>query len=368
MSHDPQTHYLPYAYTGPHGCGGFIKVMPDDFFVEEIPAYLPSGNGEHIYIFIEKKGVSTATITNQIAKIFKVPTNSIGHAGLKDTQAITRQWISIHTSNPVKEEKLLIENVKVLDISRHSNKLRPGHLFGNKFDVMIRDVKISKHFDQLLRFIQDIGFPNYFGIQRLGNAGRTANFGKKHVKSGFQSTGSLNQIRFETNAYQSAIFNAIIAHRISEFGFLDKFLPGDIACLHQSAGFFSVDPSNIIEANDRAIQGEISPSGLLPGFKTLIAKGIPGQWENNILEKENLTLNSFKARGKRYSPKGERRPVRQRPMNFESEPVLMDDTLCLRLRFVLPSGTYATSLLREIMKNDDQPFPFPEILPLHLKS
>ena len=352
---------LPFSWPNFPGCGGIIKKNPEDFIVEEIPSYLPSGTGEHLYLWIEKRELSTDRASEHLAKVLNLNKHAIGIAGKKDSIAISRQWVSLHTPLEPNKEDLEIEGLKILKISRHENKLRLGHLKGNKFVINIRSADKPIEFDALIEKIGTKGFPNYFGIQRIGDEGRNAISGQRRVKQGFKGPGGLNRIRFETNAYQSALFNFIVSKHILAKGCLDTLWEGDIACLHHSAGFFHVHSDDIETSNERSKLGELSPSAPLFGYKVPLAFGESGKWETEVLVSEQLTPESFRARGKKYSPKGERRPIRQIPKDLKYTWIEDSGEYLLTLDFILSPGTYATSLLREITKIDTIPNPFPEL-------
>ncbi len=160
------------------GVGGAIKRHKEDFFVEEIPLYEPEGRGDHTYLFIEKKGMTTMDAAVRLGRAVKVPHQQIGYAGLKDTHAVTRQWMSIEHLDPANVENLQIGNLKVLRVTRHGNKLKLGHLAGNRFVIKIREVDLKKtggykRAERIAAEIMEVlacrGVPNYFGPQRFGN-------------------------------------------------------------------------------------------------------------------------------------------------------------------------------------------------------
>ncbi|WP_432822691.1 tRNA pseudouridine(13) synthase TruD, partial [Trichloromonas sp.] len=122
------------------GTGGTIKESPEDFLVEEIPLYPPCGEGEHLYLLVEKEGVSTHDMLHRLAKALKVKEREIGYAGLKDAKARTRQTVSITGVKPEQVKALEFEDIRILDARFHGNKLRLGHLAGNRFTIRLRRV------------------------------------------------------------------------------------------------------------------------------------------------------------------------------------------------------------------------------------
>lgn len=344
---------LPYYSAGLPGCGGEIKSTPEDFEVEEIPSYLPSGSGEHLYLWLEKRGISTRHAIGLIGREMGLDKRRIGYAGLKDAQAVCRQWISLHTPAEPPEGLLEGSGLRVISSSRHGNKLRPGHLLGNRFRIVIRGAAEPPDFPLLISRIRDGGFPNYFGPQRLGRGCANALEGRRLLLDGLKGRGKLERNRFLVNAYQAALFNELVAVRLNETGEPGRILSGDLAVKHGSGGFFSVLPNELQQAIERAGQGEISPSAPLFGYKIPLAGERPGEWEQRLLDGEGITAATFKQGGKRNSPKGERRAVRAFPADLAWASTEKDGLPCLEVSFNLGAGVYATSLLRELMKNDD---------------
>ena len=162
---------LPQRYlTEEAGIGGVIKAAPEDFLVEELPRYEPCGQGEHLYLRIEKCGVSHAELLGCLRRHFNVPERAIGYAGMKDKIAVTRQTVSIHLPQDPRDVDLDHDRIRVLWASRHRNKIRRGHLVGNRFSIRIREVdptKVTVVRRQLER-LERSGVPNYFGSQRFG--------------------------------------------------------------------------------------------------------------------------------------------------------------------------------------------------------
>ena len=172
------------------GTGGRIKETPDDFQVEEIPLYLPSGEGEHLYISIEKKGMTTHQLLRRCAQIFSVNERDIGYAGLKDSNATTIQTISIPLLDPDKAKNLEDENIRVLSALRHNNKLRPGHLAGNRFIIQVAAPAEDalQWAQQVLEILHKKGVPNYFGPQRYGVLGNSHLIGRAILQDDHEQT------------------------------------------------------------------------------------------------------------------------------------------------------------------------------------
>jgi hypothetical protein len=160
----------PFLTAGLPGVGGVIRLLPQDFQVEEVPAYLPSGEGEHLYLFLEKEGLTTRQVLEFLRDELGIPEKEIGVAGLKDKHALTRQWFSIPKRH--EDALCLLENLKgvrLLKADLHTNKLRTGHLKGNRFRILIREAQGGRErAEAILRVLQEKGLPNYYGPQRFG--------------------------------------------------------------------------------------------------------------------------------------------------------------------------------------------------------
>ena len=343
---------LPYLTASLPGIGGVFRSSPDDFIVEELPSYPPSGLGEHLYLFVEKVGLSTDAVLAHLVRQMGLPLFAAGYAGKKDTQARTRQWISLHTPQDPDPLTLEIPGLKILTISRHTNKLRLGHLAGNVFKLIVRDVAHPEAMAPLALQIQEQGFPNYFGSQRLGRGYSNVHAGQKLLEGERSPRGNLNQVRFSTNAYQSALFNRVLSLRLERTGDVTTLLTGDLAVLHRNGAHFSVTEENLSSEQERVLKGETSPSAPLFGYKVPLASGIPGALETSVLAAQGLTLEDFRLGGKRVSPKGERRAIRAMAYDFSWRRVPGVEPVLMALEFRLDRGVFATSLLREVMKND----------------
>src|SRR5439155_25871626 len=175
---------LPYFTRDFPGVGGVIKQRAEDFFVQEVPLYEPSGEGEHVYAEIQKVGLTTFDAVQQIARALGVSTRDIGYAGMKDARAISRQILSIWGTTPEAVMALRIPNITVQWAARHGNKLRLGHLSGNRFAIKIRDVKPTDvtRLRPVIETIEKRGLPNYFGEQRFGRRGDNDQLGAALIR------------------------------------------------------------------------------------------------------------------------------------------------------------------------------------------
>ncbi|HMQ51069.1 MAG TPA: tRNA pseudouridine(13) synthase TruD, partial [Anaerolineae bacterium] len=166
------------------GIGGRLKVEPADFFVEEIPLYTPAGEGPHLYLTIEKTGISTYAAIKQLAQALGISPHLIGYAGLKDAQAVTRQTLSIESMTAEAVADLAIPKIQILEMKRHTNKLKAGHLSGNRFRIRVRDVERESlpQAEAILETLIRRGVPNFFDAQRFGTRGNTDRLGEAIVR------------------------------------------------------------------------------------------------------------------------------------------------------------------------------------------
>ena len=340
---------LPYLTAAIPGIGGVIRAQMEDFRVEERPLYLPCGQGEHTYLRVTKRGLSTPDLVKQFASALGVKARCVGVAGLKDARAVTTQMVSVQL---VKDDAIarLATNDRVLSIEvlgRHRNRLRTGHHAGNRFTLTIRDVKegAADTVPQVLDILLRRGVPNYFGPQRQGKTGLNYKTGAALLRDESRRARiSRTQRMWFLNAYQSYIYNEILAVRIDR---LDQTLAGDWAMKHTNGACFQVEHAEVEQG--RAGAFEISPTGLLFGSRVSWASGEPGDIERAVVAELHETPESLKQAAADCGFRGERRSLRVRLDALEWS--LKDRTLTIS--YALPPGSYATSVLRELMKTDE---------------
>jgi tRNA pseudouridine13 synthase len=340
-----------------------VKAQPEDFVVEEIPLYLPSGTGDHTYFRIEKRGLSTHEAVRRLAQALGKRPPDAGVAGLKDAQAVARQWVSFEHVPAERMGALdLGEAVRILETSRHGNKLRMGHLKGNRFLIRLRPAEgtpalpdgLAEAAETVLGELARRGIPNYYGPQRFGREGRNPALGRCLVKGdeaafreGLAPAG-INPSRARdgkfrnlmVNAFQSELFNQVLARRLNGLGTL---LPGDLAWLHRNGAVFKV--ADAATEQPRCDAFEISPSGPLFGPKMPMPEGEPGRIEQEVLSASGATVEEFGRREAERQP-GARRPLR---VAFLEPPAVRVEEAGVLLSLALPSGSYATVVLREIV-------------------
>jgi tRNA pseudouridine13 synthase len=416
---DRDPHIVPAAYVTDDipGVGGVIKQRPEDFLVDEIPLYQPAGSGEHIYMLVQKKGLSTLELISMLSTHFAVQRSAVGYAGLKDKHAITRQVISIHAPGKTYADYPMIrdDRVSVLWADQHTNKLRSGHLRGNRFSIRIRQVNplgVLPARRMLERLVRE-GVPNRFGEQRFGLIENNHVIGRHIVAGDFRDAvaellgpsarfPTVNQaartafvegryqdalialpraaraeqtvlrllmrgrtrkkailqldqtlLSYYLSAFQSAVFNAVLDARVASRT-LATLLDGDVAMKHENGALFDVDAATAAdpETAARLARFEISPTGPMWGATMKPSRGATAELERAKLDAMGLTSAELDAFASKY-PRlvdGSRRPLRVPLIDPEVEGGVDEHGTFIRCAFELPRGSFATVVMRELMK------------------
>lgn len=325
------------------GVGGKIRVRPDDFEVEEVPSYEPSGAGDHLYLWVEKRDVGPEFFARTIAQRAGVPVGAVGTAGLKDRHAVTRQWVSVPKEAEPRLKQIDGDGIRVLNVSRHVNKLKPGHLRGNKFRLLVRDADRSKA-DSLAAILDRIrthGLPNFYGPQRFGRDGSTITLGFDCLFGKQRRRIRPFQFKFALSAVQSVLFNDYLSARITD-GLLRTVLPGDVMMKWPFGGIFVAE--DVAAEQPRFDSRETVTGGPMFGGRMFASNGVAAEREAKVLSDRELSRATFGGFGKLLSGTRRHNLVYLDDLTAEWEP---DG---LRLAFMMPSGSYATVVLREVMK------------------
>ena len=335
---------LPYITADLPGIDGKIRQQPSHFTVEEIPVYQPQGIGNHLYVNITKENLTTREVQLRLADLFELKPEEVGKAGLKDKYAVTTQTFSVlfnERASP-KEITLIIEDnipIKVNWAKYHNNKIRAGHLIGNRFTILITDPEGSFQQAQAIADrINETGLPNFYGVQRTGKEGENIYQGWLILKKK-KRLGNRWLRKYLLSSYQSYLCNRYLVKRI-EKGLFNKILLGDIAKKHETGGLFWVEDPELDQ--QRFDSKEISFTAPMFGYKMSKPKDKSLALEEEILAEMGLDVQEFRTQ----RVKGTRRIGRMLP-----EITVSDPSDGIQLEFTLPKGGFATTLLREFMKN-----------------
>lgn len=333
---------LPYISGHLPGIGGRLHAQPDHFVVEEVPLYEPAGEGAHTFLWITKEGQTSTWVRDELARLFGVRREDVGMAGLKDRHAVTTQAFSVPGVDP--EEALARVRaelpVAVHWARRHTNKLKSGHLLGNRFRITVVDVvpDAGERARLIAGYLRHVGVPNYYGEQRFGREGDNAARGREALMGRGPRDRWLR--RFLISAYQAHLFNRYLARRVTE-GCFTRLLVGDIAKKADTGGLFVV--RDVAVEQSRYERGEIHFTGPMYGYKMWTAEEEAGAIEEAVLAEEGLSLTDFR----KARVKGTRRLGRLWLADLQVEEVA---ARCLAFSFFLPKGAFATVVMREFMK------------------
>ena len=398
------------------GIGGRARAWPEDFRVEEIPLTPPSGDGEHLHLWVEKRGVSTIEAMRALCRLLDAPEAEAGYAGMKDANAVTRQWFSFRTKTqkvPDTVSRLEQAGIRILELARSRTRIRRGALAGNRFDILLRDVApdSEKKAREILDCLTARGLSNAFGDQRFGVHGHTAQVGFALVRGDWQGVldALLGHARFSLapddvdarlleaarkyeaedfkearklyppsweaerralsrleqgasprqavasiplrervlygGAFQACVFNLCLARRL-EARAHDRIWAGDVIFHHETGKTRRVGAP---EAEALALERfNVSPAGPLIGRKLIEARGEAGKLERSVLDSFGVGDPGILDGLERLKLHGSRRPYRIQMKEVSLRPVKEG----LRLGFMLPPGSYASEVLRELTKNE----------------
>jgi tRNA pseudouridine13 synthase len=402
---------LPCITEDTPGIGGEIKTHRTDFRVQELPRYEASGSGTHVYLLLEKQGLTTPDALARIASALHLQRKDIGYAGRKDAFAVTQQWISIEHIDPQAALKLDLPGIKILSTQRHTNKLRLGHLAGNRFVLRVRHLELPldqavQQTQAMLALLQQRGVPNYFGPQRFGKRNDGQHIGRailhddrenamdillgrpistdppaefaarqcydqgdfdracatwpdpsfdkrpllrQLLKNGGKKGRALRFLNHSVKRFYVSAFQSAVFNQVlaARMPRIDTILTGDMAYKHANGACFLVEDSEDEQA--RCTAREISPTGPLFGPRMAPVKGPAHAIENPIVQQHaGELLNDPKALRKNNA-QGGRRPLRFIPRNTAVASAQDEHGAYLELRFDLDPGCYATVLMQEIM-------------------
>ena len=337
----------PTAWGEPLGTG-VLRVSPEDFEVDEILGFAASGEGPHALLRVRKRGANTEWVARELARAVGVKPFEVGFAGLKDRNAVTTQHFTVPRGKRAAEEFLGLkgEGYEVLSAAAHQRKLPRGALEGNRFVIVVRGLACDAA--QLAQRVQNLaagGCPNYFGEQRFGR--EAGNLGQVLHRAQRLAEGAHSDRRnrgrddagFMLSAARSLIFNAMLAERVTR-GTWNRLSIGDVANLDGRGSVFAIDALDA-ELEQRCAALDVHPTAPLVGQGESLARGEVLALEDAITAQFPEALAVIHAEGM----KPERRALRIRVRELEHE--YSGDTL--QLRFALSAGSFATTVLREII-------------------
>jgi tRNA pseudouridine13 synthase len=339
---------LPYATAKSLRLLGKFRERPEDFQVEEIPAYTPAGTGEHLMVHVQKTGLTTPDAVRRLAQALGVDPAQAGWAGLKDRIAVTTQWVTLFGGAPEVARMLELPGLRVLAAARHTNKIKTGHLKGNRFSIRLRcDPAQLQTARTLIAELATSGGPNYYGEQRFGREANNVGDARRWIVGGGRAPRDRFRRKLLVSALQAHWFNRWLSARVQR-GALGRAIAGDVMRKEDTGGLFVVQDMN--DAEDRLASWQISPTGPIFGAEMRWAEDEALQHERTLWQAEGLSdeqLNQWR----RLMP-GTRRVARVRLI----EPTLdaFSDAYGpgIALAFSLPKGAYATVILRELLKSD----------------
>jgi tRNA pseudouridine13 synthase len=342
----------PLAFGDLTALGGRIGPEPEDFVVDEIPLYAASGEGAHLYVRIEKRLWTTARLVKVLSDVSSVRDRDIGYAGLKDKNAVTTQWFSFpELSIETGKGWSFPEGVRALEFTRHNNKIRTGHLFGNRFVIRLVDVERTEPevLATLLDAIRRQGLPNYYGRQRFGQRGDSLQQALDWVK-GKTRVRDRFLLKLLPSVIQAEHFNRYLHARIA-LG-LDKLLPGEVVRLNGSGKMFVV--TDAPTEQPRLAARDIHLTGPLSGPKMKAP-------ESEALALEEQTLATLGLNAEDLARLGDHAPGARRDLVLYAEPMnaTFSEPRTVTLEFSLPAGAYATQVIAEFTQNT-QPSENPE--------
>lgn len=334
---------LAFLYGQPCA-SGHLKAEFRDFIVIEELGYPLSGEGEFIALRVRKTNANTLFVGEKLAEFVGISPRQMSYAGLKDRHAITEQWFCLHL--PGKEipdfSTFICEGVEILEITRHSRKIRVGSLAGNHFTLCLRDVTENAELHTRLQQIAQFGFPNYFTEQRFGRDGHNLTQALRWA-NGEIKVKDRKKRSFYLSAARSEIFNLVVSERIKQ-GNIREVLPQDYLQLYPSNSFFIAQAQELADLQPRLESGDICLTAPLVGEKALEKEA--NTQEREIIQRHHALISLMK----QEKVADARRPMLTKPQDLQWH--FSEEGL--HLSFYLDAGSYATALVRELIQINEQ--------------
>ena len=330
-----------------------FRTVPLDFQVEEIPMYPALGHGAHVMLRVRKTGITTPACARRIADAIGADERDVGHAGMKDRHAVTVQALSIPYPEDRELEaipKSVGEDIEILEAVRHPHKLRVGHLLGNRFRIVLRELGpgdaelINVGLQELTRR----GVPNHFGPQRFGRDGDNPSFALSWLRGEVRPPRDKRIRRLLMSSVQSLLFDRLLQRRVDD-GTWNRVLPGDLVKTHDRGGLFLSEDA--VADDERAVRGEVSATGPIFGARMRWPSGAPEALEREVLCEALGSVEALDPWAKLGA--GSRRALRVLPEEMSIEPDSSNNGSILTVSFRLSKGAYATTVLASVCELHD---------------
>ncbi|MFC3123297.1 tRNA pseudouridine(13) synthase TruD [Agaribacter flavus] len=354
MTRDIQSHLSTEQWAYLHGkpaLTGTLKQTPQDFVVKEVLGFTPTNSGEHSFLWIKKTNLNTAYVAELLAKFCQVPLRNIGYAGRKDKRAETYQWFSVyHASRPKPDwNKFKQEDMEIVNRTFHDKKLKTGSLRGNTFSINIQlhQAPCETWLDERMKAISEQGVPNYFGQQRFGemqtregNMVLNGNLRLGERLLAGEAIKNRNKRSMVISALRSWLFNQMLSERI-ERGLFDCLLVGDVLQLSGSKSYFVCTKDEFSRNNQRRVDRDVQLTASLWGQGKPLSR-------DDALVFESSVVNEYRILGDKLTELGLKQERRATVLYVKDLDYQVDSDI-LKLKFELPSGAFATSVIREIV-------------------
>lgn len=332
---------LTWLYGKPQATG-VLKANPEDFVVVEDLGFTPDGEGEHLLVNIRKSGCNTQFVADYLASFAGIHLRSVSYAGLKDRHAVTEQWFCLHLPGKASPDvtRFALEGCEVLHTARHLRKLRIGTLKGNNFTLVLRHISDRQEVEQRLQAIAASGVPNYFGSQRFGHGGNNLSMARRWARDEIR-VKDRNKRSFYLSASRSALFNVMASQRLANQQ-QKTVMEGDALQLAGRGSWFVAKVEELASLQQRLDAGELLITVPLAGDGEPGSAGEALKFEQQCLAQQPELLTLLKR---------ERVGSARRALLLQPQQLLWNwwDKVTVELRFWLPAGSFATSVVREIM-------------------
>lgn len=326
---------------------GVLKASAEDFRVIEDLGYAPDGEGEQLLVRIRKNGCNTRFVAEALAKFVGIHPRDVSFAGMKDRHAVTEQWFCLRIPGKITPDLTAFEltGVEVLESARHRRKLRTGALQGNAFTLVLRQISDRDAVEQRLQLIARDGVPNYFGSQRFGHEGNNLTMAQRWAADEIR-VRERNKRSFILSAARSAMFNQVVSDRLAQQGSLTRVLPGDALQLTGRGSWFVAEAAERDTLQQRVDASELRITAPLPGSGEWGTRDEALAFEQNSLSGEGALI----ALMDRERVEAARRAMLVIPRDLQWN---WQDDVTLEVSFWLPAGSFATSVVRELLQTQN---------------